>query len=231
MDSIDVKGLLFDLNGTMIDDMAYHIVAWKDILNNDLNANLTDEQVKVQMYGKNGEVLDRIFGKGHFSQEESDRISVEKEKRYQKAFLPHLTLIEGLDNFLAFAYSKNIPMAIGSAAIPFNIDFVLDNLNIRHYFSAIVSADDVEMSKPNPETFTKAAAILNISPQNCIVFEDAPKGVEAAQNAGMKTVVLTTMHEEHEFLQYKNIIGYVKNYNDSLLKKLVGFDAAFAAKP
>lgn len=230
MDSLEIKALLFDLNGTMIDDMAYHTVAWKDILNNDLGANLTDEQVRMQMYGKNEEVLDRIFGKGYFSQEKSDKISIEKERRYQQAFLPHLTLIEGLDAFLAFAYRKKIPMAIGSAAIPFNIDFVLDNLNIRHFFSTIVSADDVKMSKPDPETFAKAAAILNINPENCIVFEDAPKGVEAAQNAGMKAVVLTTMHNKHEFQQYNNIVGFIKNYNDPLLKKLTGFDAAVASK-
>ncbi|MFT3947769.1 MAG: HAD family phosphatase [Agriterribacter sp.] len=229
-DNIEIKALVFDLNGTMIDDMAYHTVAWKDILNNDLNANLTEAQVKKQMYGKNEEVLERIFGKGHFTKEETDNISVEKEKRYQKAFLPQLKLIEGLNAFLAFAHSKNIPMAIGSAAIPFNIDFVLDNLRIRHYFSAIVSADDVKMSKPDPETFTKAAKLLNVRPENCIVFEDAPKGVEAAENAGMKAIVLTTMHSHDEFSQYHNIIGFIKNYKDPLLKQLMGFDAAVAAK-
>ena len=58
----------------------------------------------------------------------------------------------------------NIPMAIGSAAIPFNIDFILDELDIRKYFSAIVSADDVAVSKPHPETFLKAAALLNTAP-------------------------------------------------------------------
>lgn len=226
-----ISALLFDLNGTMIDDMSFHTIAWKDILNNDLKANLTEAEVKVQMYGKNEEVLERIFGKGHFTKAESDRISVEKEQRYQKAFLPHLKLIDGLDAFLAFAHSKEMPMAIGSAAIPFNIDFVLDNLHIRHYFSAIVSADDVKVSKPDLETFLQAANLLNTKPENCLVFEDAPKGVEAAQNAGMKAIVLTTMHEKHEFAQYKNILGYIKNYNDPLLKQLMGFDAGVAAKP
>ncbi|MCC6289051.1 MAG: HAD family phosphatase [Chitinophagaceae bacterium] len=224
MNNSDIKALLFDLNGTMIDDMAYHAVAWRDILNKDLNANLTEAQVKEQMYGKNEEVLERIFGKGHFTKQEANRISFEKEKRYQKAFLPQLKLIEGLNAFLAFAHSKNIPMAIGSAAIPFNIDFVLDNLHIRHYFSAIVSADDVKMSKPDPETFTNAAKLLNVKPQNCIVFEDAPKGVEAAQNAHMKAIVLTTMHTRNEFEQYNNILGFIKNYNNPLLKQLIGFD-------
>ena len=74
-------------------------------------------------------------------------------------------------------------MAIGSAAPLFNVDFVLDNLNIRDYFQAVVSGVDVVESKPYPEVFLKAAKRLGVEPSSCIVFEDAPKGVEAAANA------------------------------------------------
>jgi len=206
------KAFIFDLNGTMIDDMQYHARAWYDILNNDLKADLTWDEVKVQMYGKNDELLKRIFGSEHFSQEKMDELSIEKERRYQEAFLPNLKLINGLQDFLERSEQAGIPMAIGSAAITFNIDFILDNLNIRHFFKAIVSADDVTTSKPDPETFIKCAELLNVLPGNCIVFEDAPKGVEAAQNAGMDCVVLTTMHEKEDFSQYKNVIDFIKDY-------------------
>jgi beta-phosphoglucomutase-like phosphatase (HAD superfamily) len=111
-------------------------------------------------------------------------------------------------------------MAIGSAAIPFNIDFVLDNLSIRHYFKAIVSANDVTVSKPHPETFLKAAAQLHETPASCLVFEDAPKGVESAFNAGMKCVVLTTMHSEEEFRHYPNIVSYIADYTDPSIDEL-----------
>lgn len=212
---------IFDMNGTMIDDMLFHVKAWSDMLNNDLGAGLTEAQVKAEMYGKNGEVLDRIFGQGHFTQEESDRLSVEKEKRYQADYLPHLALIRGLPSFLEKIYQRRIPMAIGSAAIPFNIDFVLDNLNLRHYFSAIVSADDVTISKPHPETYLKAAALLNVPPEKCLVFEDAPKGVEAALNAGMQAVAITTLHTPDEFYRYNNIIAFIKDYTDPAIEQLL----------
>ena len=94
--------------------------------------------------------------------EEMARLSLEKEKRYQEEFLPHLALLPGLMTLLEKAYQQGIPMAIGSAAIPFNIEFVLDNLNIRHYFNAIVSADDVMFSKPHPETFLKATTATTV---------------------------------------------------------------------
>lgn len=214
------KAFLFDLNGTMIDDMGYHLEVWSGILNNDLGANLSKGEVKKNMYGKNDDMLFRVFGKDKFTQKQRDEISIEKERRYQKLYKPHLDLIPGLFDFLKKAKAQNIKMAIGSAAITFNIDFVLDNLNIREYFAAIVSADDVEHSKPHPETFTKDAQLLGVDPASCIVFEDAPKGVEAALNAGMKCVVLTTMHTAEEFSQYANSIMFVKDYTDSRLQDL-----------
>lgn len=206
------KAFLFDLNGTMIDDMEYHVVAWSDILNNDLKAGLSYEQVKKQMYGKNDEVLARIFGEDYFRPHEVQELSLEKERRYQRAYLPELRLIKGLHEFLEQAKELGILMAIGSAAIPFNIDFVLDNLKIREYFGAIVSADDVDISKPHPETYLKCAAQLGVAPSECLVFEDAPKGVEAAMNAGMQVVVLTTMHGKNEFDSYENVIDFARDY-------------------
>ncbi len=215
------RAFLFDLNGTMIDDMHYHTEAWHRVLNEDLGATLSVEEVRGHMYGKNIELLTRIFGSDHFSPEEANRISVEKEKRYQDQFRPHLKLIAGLDHFLEEARRQQLRMAIGSAAITFNIDFVLDGLGIRHYFDAIVSADDVGMSKPDPETFVKGAQLLGVPPAACIVFEDAPKGVEAAQNAGMPCMVLTTMHSREEFSEYNNILGFISDYTETSVSKIM----------
>src|SRR6187402_2082007 len=114
-----LNALIFDLNGTMINDMEYHLTAWFEILTGDLGAPLSREAVKSHMYGKNEELLDRIFGKGHFTQQQMDEISQLKEKRYQQAFRPHLQLIAGLPAFLQRAEKNHLKMAIGSAAIPF----------------------------------------------------------------------------------------------------------------
>jgi beta-phosphoglucomutase family hydrolase len=214
------KAFLFDLNGTMIDDMQYHIHAWHRIFNS-LGANISLDRMKAECYGKNHEVIERILP-GRFTEEEKNEMSMAKEREYQKAFRPHLKLLPGLDEFLQKANEAGIMMAIGSAAIMFNVDFVLDNLHLRHYFQAIISADEVKRSKPDPETFLKCAEALKISPNDCIVFEDAPKGVESAHNAGMRSVVLTIIHEENEFLPQADIIGFLKDYHDPLVKKLIG---------
>ena len=192
--------------------MHYHIKAWYDILNG-FGANLSMERVQEECYGKNDELLERIFP-GRFTEEEKEQMSIEKEKSYQTAFKPHLKLIDGLGDFLKEHHERGIKMAIASAAIMFNINYVIDGLNIRKYFDALVSADEVKQSKPHPQTFLMAAELLGIAPGECLVFEDNPKGVEAAANAGMDVVVITTMHQSDEFGQFYNIIAFAPDYNN-----------------
>jgi beta-phosphoglucomutase len=213
------SAFLFDLNGTIIDDMQYHITAWHRILNS-LGANISLERAKEECYGKNHELLERIFP-GVYTDTEKDSMSFEKEKAYQAEFRPLLKPITGFENFLRTAHQQGIKTAVGSAAITFNIDFVLDGLHIRNLVDAIVSADDVVNSKPHPETFLKCAELLGVPSKECLVFEDAPKGVESAANAGMDCIVITTMHSPEEFSSYKNIIGFIDDYKDQQLTRLL----------
>ncbi|MFN3300856.1 MAG: HAD family hydrolase [Sediminibacterium sp.] len=206
------KAFLFDLNGTIVDDMAYHKKVWYNVLVHELGAKMSFEEVAAEMYGKNSELLDRVFGKGTFSPAQVSEIEMAKERKYQEIYRPYMKPLDGLMEFLQAAKAAGIPMGIGSAAIPFNIDFVLDELNIRHFFSTVVSAFDVPVSKPDPAVFLKGATDLGVDPADCVVFEDAPKGVEAAANAGMKAVAITTMHTPDEFKQYNNIIAFTKDY-------------------
>ena len=84
----------------MIDDMDFHTDAWHEILNNDLGADMSRESVKLEMYGKNQELLVRVFGEERFTDEEKDALSLEKERLYQTRFKPHLKLFPGLSTFL-----------------------------------------------------------------------------------------------------------------------------------
>ena len=213
------KAFLFDMNGTMIDDMDYHIIAWHRILN-ELGAGITLERMKAECYGKNDELVERMLP-GKFTQKEKERMSVEKERKYQEEYRPKLALLPGLHEFLDKARASKITMAIGTAAIMLNVDFTLDGLNIRSYFDVIVSADDIKASKPDPETYEKCAVALQMAPTDCIVFEDSPKGVESAARAGMKAVVITTMHTAEEFAAYDNVLLIIADYHDSRLNNLL----------
>jgi HAD superfamily hydrolase (TIGR01509 family) len=207
---------IFDLNGTMIDDMPYHIKAWHRILNN-LGANISLEQMKEECYGKNHEILERMFP-GRFTEAEKTEMSLAKEKKYREVFRSEIMLIRGLHDFLQAAHDAGIKRAIGSAAIQSNIDFVLDGANIRHYIDAVVSADDVDKSKPHPETYIKCADAVKVNPANCLVFEDTPMGAESASRAGMDCVIVTTLHKPEEFSTNKNVIGFISNFDDPFIK-------------
>lgn len=213
------KAFLFDLNGTMIDDMPYHIKAWHRILN-ELGANISAEQMKEECYGKNHELLERMFP-GRFTEAEKNEMSLAKEKKYQEVFRSELRLLKGLHDFLRNAHDFGTKIAIGTAAIMSNVDFVVDGVHIRHYIDAIVSADDVDQSKPHPETYLKCAEALGIEAGNCLVFEDAPKGAESAFNAGMDCVIVTTLHKPEEFSTYKNVIGFISNFDDPFIQNII----------
>ncbi|HEX5170324.1 MAG TPA: HAD family phosphatase [Cyclobacteriaceae bacterium] len=213
------EGFIFDLNGTMVNDMHYHETAWYDVFVNKLKAPLTLEQVRQQLYGKADEIFDRIFGAGRFGKDEIERITLEKEARYREEFLPHLKLIDGLDIVLGKAKSVGISLAIGTAAPVLNVEFVLDNLGLRHYFPIIIGPDDVAESKPHPEVFLKAAGQLGILPEHCIVFEDSPRGIEAAARAGMKAIAITSYHAADE-LKNKNVLFAIEDYRDARLDPL-----------
>lgn len=212
------KNFLFDLNGTMINDMDFHITSWHKVLN-DEGASITWEHMRDECYGKNEEIVERIFP-GRFTDEDKLRMSLQKEKQYQLEYKPHLKLLPGLADFLKQAQQHEIGMAIGSAAIMHNINFVLDNLSLHSFFDVIVSADDVKLSKPDPETYLTCAEKLDAANENCIVFEDSTKGVESAMRGGMKCVALTTLHEQREFEQYPNVLAIVKDYTDERLQQL-----------
>ncbi|MEN9381519.1 MAG: hypothetical protein RI940_400 [Bacteroidota bacterium] len=209
---LNAKGFLFDLNGTMINDMPYHIEAWHKQLVA-LGSTISLEETKHQCYGKNDELLERVFP-GRFTMEEKIKLGNDKEALYRVEFKPYLKLIDGLEAFLMNASNQHKKMAIGSAAINENINFVIDNMNIRHHFEAIVSANDVVKSKPHPETFFKCAEKLALHPNDCVVFEDTPKGVECALNAGIKTVVILGEHSKEEFASFPNVIQFVYNYKE-----------------
>ncbi|TWI83133.1 HAD superfamily hydrolase (TIGR01509 family)/beta-phosphoglucomutase family hydrolase [Lacibacter cauensis] len=206
------KAFLFDLDGTLIDTMPAHFKTWQLVVK-EMGSPLEGEALMNQLYGNGAELMHRIVPGRTFTEEEARAIVAAKEERYRALYGNEITVLEGAREFLELALQKNIPMGIGTASNQANIDFALDKLDLRRYLSAIVGADDVQLSKPHPETWLKLAAELNTPPEHCIVFEDAPKGVEAALAAGMKAVAITGHFSANDFGEYENILQIVPALN------------------
>lgn len=182
--------------------------------------DMTLEEVIATCHGKNVEIIERLFP-GRFTLAERERISFEKESWYRSIFLPELKLVAGLPELLEAAYAAGIPMGIGTAAPKGNLDFVLDNLNIRHYFKTVLHADDVDKGKPAPDVFFKAAANLGVAPEDCLVFEDSPTGARTALNAGMKAIILTTTHHADEFADIPSVVRCVPDFTPIILEEVL----------
>ncbi len=207
-----MKGIIFDMDGTMVDNMMVHHRAWQKQLAL-LGLSLSLEEVRRTIHGINTEILDRLFG-NRFSMEEKLAISDQKEAAYRDIFEKELKLIDGLSDFLLNCKENGIPMAIGTAAPAENVNFVLDKLHLRPFFSGIFHAGDVTKGKPDPQIFLKAADSLGLSPSDCLVFEDSPTGAEAALRAGCKSIILTTTHTISEFKQFPNIISFANHFRE-----------------
>jgi beta-phosphoglucomutase len=209
------KGFIFDMDGTMVDNMMVHHRAWQIKLA-ELGLDLDIEAVRQTIHGKNEEILARLFG-DRYTAAERFQLAWEKEARYREVFRDDLQLIGGLSEFLALVHQKGIPMAIGTAAPVENVDFVLDTLGLRHYFGAVVHAGDVRLGKPDPQVFQLAAQGLGLDVADCLVFEDSPTGVKTALNAGCNAIVITTTHTRIEFAGFDNVLFFIEDYHDERL--------------
>ena len=194
----------------MIDNMVIHHRAWQRKLS-ELGLELTFEEVRQEIHGVNTEILERLFG-DKFTPEERKRISGEKEAEYRRIFEPELALINGLPELLHELKGKNISIGVGSAAPPENVDFVLNGLDLWHYFDAVKHSDDVTNGKPHPEVYLKLLADLGVEPEECVIIEDTPTGAEAGKRAGCKVIVVTTTHQPAEFEDNGNVIRFISDF-------------------
>ena len=187
-------GLLFDMDGVIVDNHVYHYNAWKAIAK---NYNL-DFNEKYYLNNMNGRAIREVvrFLQNDASEQEVRRIGIEKEICYRRLYQPYLSPTKGLLSFLSQAHGFNIPMSIGTSAPKENVDFTINGLGISHYFKSILDDRSVNKGKPHPEIYQKCAQSIGLLNQQCLVFEDALSGIEAGKAAGSKVIALSTTHEK-----------------------------------
>ena len=206
-----LKGVIFDVDGTIIDSMKIHMKAWQKVFA-DYGYKMSIKEVKEAAYGINPEIVRRVMG--NLTDEIVEKISNEKEEWFRNAFDPEDDVIKGLIPFLELLRGNGIPMVIGSAAPPENIDYFMDRLGIRSYFKGFIHEDDVSRGKPSPEVFIKAAKVIGKEINDCVVFEDSTSGAEASAKAGSKTVVVLSTKSEKDFEDIPSIVRFIKNYEE-----------------
>jgi beta-phosphoglucomutase family hydrolase len=182
-------GVLWDLDGTLIDTGPYHFQAWQKTLS-EYRIDFYEADFKATFGMNNNSILKKMFG-GELSQEKIEKISNEKEGQFRSIIHGFAKPFPGVRHCLEDFREAGFKQAIASSAPMDNIDFLLSELNLKSYFDEIISAADLP-GKPDPTVFLKAANALELSPKDCVVIEDAVAGVEAAKRSGAKCIAVTT---------------------------------------
>ena len=193
-----MKAYIFDMDGTMVDNVPYHVQAWKEFSRKYGN-ELSERDVVAWMGMTNRDYQRRILGR-EVGDEESRLMSEEKEVIYRELYRPHMKPAPGLLGLLDRAQSEGVRLAVASGAPRGNINFILDGLDLRRYFPVLVDDSLYARGKPDPECFLTAAGMLGAEPRDCTVFEDAVKGIQAGKAAGMKVVAVALRTPADELL-------------------------------
>lgn len=181
--------LIFDLDGVVIDSMPMHLAAWESYLER-LGIEHTDFGPK--MHGRRNDDIVVEFIGGALSPEQIFAHGAAKEALFREMMISQIErhVLPGLREFLISCAPT--PIGLATNAEPANVDFVLDGAHLRKHFRVIVDGHQVERPKPFPDVYLRAAQLLGIAPENCVVFEDSPTGIAAARAAGTHVVGIGT---------------------------------------
>ncbi len=182
---------IFDLDGTLVDNMALHAEAFGAFaLRHGLPPLTVADRARIDGR-RNSEIFPILFGRG-MPREEWLQYEEEKESLYRELSRGRLRPMPGATALLAALAARGLPSAIATSAPAANVAHTLGELQLADAFTCIVRGDEVARGKPAPDVFLECARRLGVEPARCVVFEDAPMGIEAARAAGMTCVALTT---------------------------------------
>lgn len=216
-------GIIFDVDGTMVDNAAYHENAWIE-LGRRYDLGITSEFYRANIHSRSNDKNVKILFEDKATPEMIERIAEEKETIYRDSFRPVIKEIDGLTVFLKALKAEGIKCAAASNSPKGNVDMVLDELDIRRYFDTVINRDMVSVGKPDPEIFLKAADGMGIAASRCVVVEDSVSGFKAADNAAMPYIVITAGADEDELQFAMTARAMHENYRTVtpvLLEKMV----------
>jgi HAD superfamily hydrolase (TIGR01509 family) len=192
------RGVVFDLDGTLVDNMELHAQAFAEFMAGHGLPPL-DAAQRARLDGKrNTDIFPELFGRD-LPRDELFALADEKEARYRALSRGRLVPLRGLDRLLALLAVSGIPVAVATSGPADNVRHTLAELGLADRITVVVRGDEVARGKPHPDIFLAAAARIGVPPGECLAFEDSPSGVVAARAAGMVCVALTTSFAEDAF--------------------------------
>ena len=190
---------LFDMDGVLIDSGAHHRHAWRMLLEELGTEPAHPEHWRLTIGRPSEEAIPLLLGR-RVSDAEARRLARRKRDFYQERAQTGLDPVPGVREFLESLEHLGVPCAVGTSASRWDAERLLDDLGLLRFFDVMVTADDVMLGKPDPEVWTQVARRLRVPAARCVVFEDAPVGIQAAIAAGMHVIGVTTAHRDDELI-------------------------------
>lgn len=208
--------VIFDMDGVLVDNNKYHNMAWLEFCKRK-NFKVTNDDITSRFGNLNDEYFKFLYGR-QLPKDESEKLGEEKESIYRQIYEKEIQPAEGLIDLLKELKSYGFKIGVATSANTHNLNFVLDKTNVRDFFDATVDSSMVTKGKPDPEVFLKAAELLNVPPSKCLIFEDSVHGVEAACNARIKVVALTTTFAPEKL---KDAYLIIKGFPEIRIKTII----------
>lgn len=191
-----IKAVIFDMDGVVVNNHEFHFKAWMAFADK-YGFELDEEIYKDTFNGKtNRDIFNLIFEDP--TDEEIAEYSDEKESMYRELYYDEMAVHTGLLDFLSAIKRQRLPVALATSAPTENVDWILDNLQLRPVFDVVVDGSEVDNGKPDPEIYRTVCDKLEIDPKFCLVFEDSRAGMESAKEAGCMVCGVATSHEKWE---------------------------------
>ena len=212
-----IRGIIFDMDGTIVDSLPYHYEAWKIFFNENKVENFS-EKLKDYKGGGTLDLMKAVYG-DRYSLKELKKMSDEKEIIFRRIYKGKIKPIKGFKKFLNHVKSRNILVGLASNAIRKNVSLIIKELEIYDNFDSIICGDEVDNGKPNPEMFNKTIDRFKINKNECLIFEDSIEGIKAAKNSGINVIGITSS-SSHKILQDAGSTKTISNYVDFDLAKI-----------
>jgi beta-phosphoglucomutase family hydrolase len=208
-----LNGIVFDMDGVLVDNMRVHMEAFVEIARR-YGVEIDVPEVLGMAGQGNDEIFEAIFPAEIVNRVGWKELGEEKETIYRELYAPKLEPARGLIPFLEGLKAAGIKIAVGTSAMQANMDFVFDGLGIRKYFDAVVNADMVTHCKPHPEIYLVALRELGIEAAEALVFEDALAGIQAAHAAGIGVVALSSTISAATLAAEPGVVLTIKDFSE-----------------
>jgi beta-phosphoglucomutase len=223
----DPLGVIFDMDGVLVDSYAAHLRSWRDVAARD-GLKLTDEDF-ARTFGRTSRDIIGVLWPGKFNDPAVARFDADKEARYREILAEAFPEMDGASDLIRALHDAGFRLAIGSSGPPENVALVLRELRSGGLFGVTVNGTEVTRGKPNPDVFLMAARKLNLDPSRCAVIEDAPAGVEAARRAGAAAIGLLGTAPRERLAEHADlIVASLRDLSphlirDTIARRLKGF--------